>query len=44
VSREARHLIDTWKPDLLYTNDDLAQDLVARHYVNTALPIVFTTG
>jgi ABC-type uncharacterized transport system substrate-binding protein len=42
VAREGRQLIDTWKPDLLYTNDDLAQDLIARHYVNTELPIVFS--
>jgi ABC-type uncharacterized transport system substrate-binding protein len=42
VAREARQLVDTWKPDLLYTNDDLAQDMVARHYVNTRLPIVFS--
>jgi ABC-type uncharacterized transport system substrate-binding protein len=42
VSREARQLIDTWQPDLVYTNDDLAQELVARHYVNTAIPFVFS--
>jgi ABC-type uncharacterized transport system substrate-binding protein len=42
VAQEGRQLIDTWKPDLLYTNDDLAQDLIARHYVNTDLPIVFS--
>ena len=26
VSREARELIDTWKPDLVYTSDDYAQE------------------
>jgi ABC-type uncharacterized transport system substrate-binding protein len=42
VAREARQLIDTWKPDLVYTNDDLAQELVVRHYVNTKTPFVFS--
>ncbi len=41
-AREARAAIDRWKPDLLYTSDDEAQDLVARHYVNTELPVVFS--
>jgi ABC-type uncharacterized transport system substrate-binding protein len=39
---EARALIEQWKPDLLYTTDDEAQDLVARHYVGTNLPVVFS--
>ena len=41
-AREARVLIERWKPNLVYTTDDDAQDYVARHYVNTALPIVFS--
>src|SRR5262245_38234931 len=40
--REARALIEAWKPDLVYASDDDAQEHVARHYVNTALPIVFS--
>lgn len=40
--RDARALIDQWKPDLLYTSDDEAQEFVAVHYVNTPLPIVFS--
>src|SRR3990172_4973095 len=40
--REARALIDSWKPDLVYTSDDDAQEYVARHYVDTSLPIVFS--
>ena len=40
--REARALIDAWKPDLLFTSDDDAQEHVARHYVGSALPIVFS--
>jgi ABC-type uncharacterized transport system substrate-binding protein len=42
VGREARQLVDTWKPDLVYTTDDLAQELVARHYVNGKIPFVFS--
>jgi ABC-type uncharacterized transport system substrate-binding protein len=42
VAKEARELIETWHPDLVYTNDDHAQDLVARHYVNTTIPFVFS--
>lgn len=40
--REARALIDSWKPDMLYTTDDDAQQYVARHYVGLALPVVFS--
>jgi ABC-type uncharacterized transport system substrate-binding protein len=40
--REARALIEEWKPDLIYTTDDDAQEHVARHYVNSDLPIVFS--
>jgi ABC-type uncharacterized transport system substrate-binding protein len=40
--REARELIEAWKPDLLYTTDDDAQEYVAKHYVGSALPIVFS--
>lgn len=40
--KEARALIDGWKPDLVYTSDDDAQEYVARHYVNSAVPIVFS--
>ncbi|WP_199873140.1 ABC transporter substrate-binding protein [Ideonella sp. A 288] len=39
---EARALIDRWQPDLLYTSDDEAQELVASRYVNQSLPIVFS--
>ncbi len=42
VGREARNLIDTWKPDLVYTNDDNVQKYVARYYINTAIPFVFS--
>lgn len=42
VGQEARDLIDTWQPDLVYTNDDNAQEYVAKHYVNTDIPFVFS--
>lgn len=41
-AQEAIRLIDSWKPDLIYTNDDNAQKYVARHYVNSKVPIVFS--
>lgn len=40
--REARKLIEAWKPDLVYTSDDDVQEYVVRHYVNTDLPFVFS--
>lgn len=42
VSREARELIDTWKPDLVYTTDDYAQEYVVKYYANQKLPFVFS--
>lgn len=39
---EARALIDSWKPDLLYTSDDDAQEYVAKHYVGSRMPVVFS--
>ena len=40
--RQARALIDSWKPDLVYTSDDDAQQYVARYYVNHDIPFVFS--
>lgn len=40
--KDARALIDAWQPDLIYTTDDDAQEYVARYYVNTKFPIVFS--
>lgn len=42
VGQEARDLIDSWKPDLVYTNDDNAQIYVMKHYVNTSILHVFS--
>jgi ABC-type uncharacterized transport system substrate-binding protein len=41
VAAEAKELIGTWKPDLVFTGDDDAQQYVAKDYVNTNIPIVF---
>ncbi len=41
ISAEAKTLIDTWKPDLVFTSDDDAQTYVAKYYVNTDIPFVF---
>ena len=42
VGAEARALVASWKPDMLYTTDDDAQLYVARHFVGTPLPIVYS--
>jgi len=42
AARQARELIDTWQPDLVYTNDDNVQDYVVKHYVNSDTPFVFS--
>ena len=42
VGEEARDLIDNWKPDLVYTNDDNAQKYVTKYYINKDVPIVFS--
>jgi len=42
VAQEAKSLIDTWKPDLVYANDDNAQQYVVKDYVNGAIPFVFS--
>ena len=40
--REARRLVGTWMPDLIYTTDDDAQDLVTRHYLDAPVKLVFS--
>jgi ABC-type uncharacterized transport system substrate-binding protein len=42
IRAQVREKIAVWQPDLLFTSDDAAQAEVARAYVNTALPIVFS--
>lgn len=38
----AHNLIDSWKPDLVYTSDDDALKYLAKYYVNSKLPMVFS--
>lgn len=38
----ARALVESWKPDLVYTTDDDAQKYFARHYVGSRIPFVFS--
>lgn len=40
--REARAIIEEWKPDLVYTSDDEAQLYVVKHYINSDIPFVFS--
>ncbi|MCB1909737.1 MAG: hypothetical protein KDH15_20445 [Rhodocyclaceae bacterium] len=42
VAGEARAIIDSWQPDLLYTSDDDALAYVAARYAGTSLPCVFS--
>jgi ABC-type uncharacterized transport system substrate-binding protein len=42
VGRDARELIEAWKPDLVYTTDDDAQAFVTRHYANSKTLFVFS--
>jgi len=42
AGQKARDLIDSWKPDLVYTSDDNAQEYVAKYYVNHKIPFVFS--
>ncbi len=42
MGKDARDIIDTWKPDLVYTNDDNAQSYVTKYYVNSDIPFVFS--
>lgn len=38
----ARALVEQWKPDLIYTSDDDAQDLVTRYYLDTPIVQIFS--
>lgn len=42
VGSQARELIESWKPDLVYTNDDNAQEYVVKYYINHDTPFVFS--
>lgn len=40
--KEARALVERWQPDLIYTSDDDAQELLTQHYLNTRFRHVFS--
>jgi len=40
--KAARDLFDSYKPDLVYTNDDNAQKYFAKYFINNAVPFVFS--
>jgi ABC-type uncharacterized transport system substrate-binding protein len=42
AGKEAKALIASWKPDLVYTTDDDVQEYVAKYYVNKNTPFVFS--
>ncbi len=42
VAQEAKDLIATWQPDLVYTTDDDAQKYIVKNYVNKDIPFVFS--
>ncbi len=42
AAREADALVASWKPDLIYTNDDVAQSAFAVRHLGSATPIVFS--
>jgi ABC-type uncharacterized transport system substrate-binding protein len=42
VSQKGKDLIDSWQPDLVYTNDDNAQQYIVKDYVNKETPFVFS--
>jgi ABC-type uncharacterized transport system substrate-binding protein len=42
AGNEARMLIEHWKPDLVYTTDDDAQEYVTKYYINKDIPFVFS--
>lgn len=42
AGEKARRIIDSWKPDLVYTSDDDVQKYVAKYYINTNIPFVFS--
>lgn len=42
AAKEAIDLIETWKPDLVYTNDDVAQAEVAVKFINAKTPFVYS--
>src|SRR3989304_243143 len=42
AGKEAKKLVEDWKPDLVFTSDDNAQKYFAKDYVNASIPFVFS--
>lgn len=42
VTQEAKDIIETWQPDLVYTSDDDVQIYLAQDYINKDIPFVFS--
>ena len=42
AAQKAKTVIETWQPDLVYANDDLAQEYVVKDYINSDIPFVFS--
>lgn len=42
ISARALDLIESWQPDLVYSNDDYAQEHVVQHYTAGDTPFVFS--
>ncbi len=42
AAKHAFELMDSWKPDLVYTNDDAAQSEFSVRYINARTPIVYS--
>ena len=42
ISARALDLIERWQPDLVYSNDDYAQEHVVQHYTAGDIPFVFS--
>lgn len=40
AGKQARELIEAWRPDLVYASDDNAQEYVTKYYVNKDIPFV----
>ncbi|MEC5384495.1 ABC transporter substrate binding protein [Uliginosibacterium sp. H3] len=42
AAKEAIDLIENWQPDLVYTNDDVAQAEVSVKFINSKIPFVYS--
>lgn len=42
VAQEAKDLIESWQPDLVYTSDDDVQPYITKAYINKDIPFVFS--